>query len=142
MEVRVKKTNKDAIIPEYKTRGAACFDLHVVEEKEIQPGDTTLVGTGLSFAIPDGYEMQVRPRSGVSLKTDIHLKNSPGTIDSDYRGEVFLIVANRGVSPVKIEKFERIAQASIQPIMQVTFKEVEFLDETERGAGGFGSTGK
>lgn len=142
MKVKVKKTHPEAVIPQYETRGAACFDLASTEEHFIKPGCTVLVGTGLSFAIPEGYEMQIRPRSGVSLKTDLHLKNSPGTIDSDYRGEVFIIVANRGNKLINISKRQRIAQAAIVPILRAKLIEVDILDETERGAGGFGSTGK
>ena len=142
MKVKVQKRHEDAIIPQYKTKGAACFDLASIGEYLIEPGATALIGTGLAFAVPEGYEMQIRPRSGVSLETDLHLKNSPGTIDSDYRGEVFIIAANRGVEVIKVEKFQRIAQAGISPVYRVELEEVNQLDETERGAGGLGSTGK
>lgn len=105
------------------------------------PGETVLVGTGLSFEIPLGFELQVRPRSGMSLKTKLRVSNSPGTIDSDYRGEVKIIIDNIGHSPYTVEIGDRIAQGVIAQAFQTVFEEVTELTDTERGAGGFGSSG-
>lgn len=140
MNIRVKKLTKKAIIPEYQTTGASGFDLHSVEDVIIDRGCTTTVSTGLAFAIPEGYEMQIRPRSGLSLKTGLRVANSPGTIDSDYRGEVKIILHNASNRAEEIPIGMRIAQGVIVPIIKVNFKEGE-LDVTERGEGGFGSTG-
>lgn len=151
--VRVKKLYPDAIVPAYQTKGAAGMDLHVHRllcdwgSKRrpvflLDPMDRVLVGTGLSLAIPPGYEGQIRPRSGLALKQGITVLNSPGTIDSDYRGEVQVLLINLGKEPVEIKRGYRIAQLVIAPVVQATLREVEQLDETERGAGGFGSTGK
>ena len=143
MELKFKKLHPGAVIPAYQTKGSAGFDLHSIDNIAIPTGKTVLVHTGLSVAVPEGYELQIRPRSGVSLKTGLMIKNSPGTIDSDYRGEIGIIVYNTG------EKFghyvnynDRIAQGVMVPVVQATIVEVEELDDTERGVGGFGSTGK
>lgn len=149
MKVKIKKLHEDAVIPEYQSEGAAGFDLHALEDCFIFGGETKLVKTGLSFEIPVGYELQVRPRSGMSLKTKARVANSPGTVDSDFRGEVCVIIDNVGKGyydkpdiVVKIKKGDRIAQGVICPIVQATFDIVEDLDETERGSGAFGSTGE
>lgn len=140
--VSVKRVNSRAKIPAYKTCKAAGFDLASIEDDFLlRPGETKLVGTGLAFAVPTGFEMQIRPRSGLSLKTELSIKNAPGTIDSDYRGEVKIIVTNRGTAPIEITEGMRIAQGVIAPVLQAILLEVEELDETERGAGGFGHTG-
>lgn len=143
IRVRVKKLREDAVIPEYKTPGAAGFDLVAAEDVTINAGETVTVPTGLAFEIPEGYELQIRPRSGLSLKTPLRIANSPGTIDSDYRGEVKIIVTNTGQCDdyYNIYKGDRIAQGVIVPVMRAEFKEVDELSETSRGYGGFGSTG-
>lgn len=142
IKVNTLKLHEDAMIPEYKTPGASGVDLRTVKTIVIEPKDTVIVGTGLAFEIPEGYEMQIRPRSGLSAKTKLRVANSPGTIDSDYRGEVGIILDNTSnVLPITIEAGERIAQAVIQKVEQVIFEEVDQLSDTKRGKGGFGSTG-
>lgn len=142
LDVRIKVLNPDTIIPKYQTSEAAGFDLHSVEEKVIKAGKRDVVKTGLALALPKGYELQVRPRSGLALKNGITLPNSPGTIDSDYRWELMVIILNTGDEDFAIKKGDRIAQAVIKEILQADFAVVDELDSTERGAGGFGSTGK
>lgn len=150
MKVKIKKLHADTVVPKYATPGSAGFDLAAIEDVEIMPGSTKLVKTGLSVEVPLGYELQVRPRSGTSLKTPIRVANSPGTVDSDYRGEVCVIVHNSsqncpqygGGITVHIKKGERIAQGVVAPVIQAEFEEVDELSDTNRGAGGFGSTGK
>ena len=144
LRVKIKKLSQDSIIPSYQTPGSSGFDFHAIEDMEINPRQTVLVKTGLSMEIPEGYELQVRPRSGMSLKTKIRVANSPGTIDSDYRGEICIIMENIGMLaafPYQIKKGDRIAQGVICPVYQATFIEDE-LSDTERGEGGFGSTNK
>lgn len=140
--VKVKILNPDAIIPKYQTEEAAGFDLHSVEEKIIKAGERDVVKTGLAVALPKGYELQVRPRSGLALKNGITVLNTPGTVDSDYRGELMVILLNTSKDDFVIKKGERIAQAVIKEILQADFAVVDELDSTERGMGGFGSTGK
>lgn len=140
--VKVKILNPDAIIPKYQTEEAAGFDLHSVEEKTIKVGERDVVKTGLAVALPKGYELQVRPRSGLALKNGITVLNTPGTVDSDYRGELMVILLNTSKEDFAIKKGDRIAQAVIKEILQADFAVVDELDSTERGTGGFGSTGK
>ncbi|GAK06301.1 deoxyuridine 5'-triphosphate nucleotidohydrolase [Geomicrobium sp. JCM 19037] len=161
-DVRVKKLHEDAVIPTYGSNAAAGFDLYALEEVVIQPGETKLIKTGLAFEIPNGFEMQVRPRSGLSKKTKLRISNSPGTIDADYRGEVGILVDHIGASNEEmgvlstkgeaidskadqgsyvIAKHDRIAQGVLQQVPQAIFLEVESLNDTSRGSGGFGSTG-
>lgn len=137
--IQVKKLNDAAMIPKYQTNGSVGFDLSSVEEWIIAPKETKVVMTGLSFAIPAGFEMQVRPRSGMTVRTKlrVHL----GTIDSDYRGEIGIIVENVGDDYIRVSQGDRIAQGVISPIKRVEFVEVDQLDTTGRGVGGFGSTG-
>lgn len=141
MEVRIKKVHPDAVIPIYKTSGAAGADLYAIEDCIIRSGNTVIIKTGLSVVIPDGYCGLVQGRSGLSVKDHYHVKT--GTIDSDYRGEIGVIISNPCTShmPLHIAKGDRIAQILFMPIEQAHFIEVEELDETERGSGGFGSTG-
>lgn len=139
--IKVKKLHPDAVIPKYQTDGSAGFDLHAVEDVVIGTDGTELVRTGLAFEIPQGYEMQIRPRSGLSLKTKLRIANAPGTIDSDYRGEVGIVVDNTTVVPHLIRKGDRIAQGVIQAVSRAAFQEVDKLTDTQRGDGGFGSTG-
>lgn len=141
VRVKVKKIHPNAVIPQYKTSGSAGFDLYAIEDVEIQPGETKQIRTGLIFEIPEGYEIQIRPRSGMSLKTPLRISNAPGTIDSDYRGEVMIIAENTSIMPFSVEKGTRIAQGVLQKVPQAEFIEVERVSETERGEGGFGSTG-
>ena len=133
-------------LPAYETPGAAGMDLRaaVAEDAPIvlAPGARAAVPTGLSIALPEGYEAQVRPRSGLALRDGVIPLNTPGTIDSDYRGEVKVILANLGAAPVAIRRGDRIAQMVIAPVIQAAWDEVESLDQTARGAGGFGSTGR
>lgn len=133
-----------AIIPEYKTKGAAGADVCALlsEPVTLKPMERALVPTGLSFAIPEGYEIQVRPRSGLAIKNGITCLNTPGTIDSDYRGEVKVILINLGTEDFTIKNGDRIAQLIVSPVTLGQFVQVSELDKTERGEGGFGSTGK
>lgn len=128
-------------LPKYKTIGSVGMDLQSNEKIIIPYGGTELVSTGLFISIPIGYEAQVRPRSGLAIRNGITVLNSPGTIDSDYRGEIKIILHNTGENDFVIEPGDRIAQLVICPIQKVELEEVQELDETERGEGGFGSTG-
>ncbi|MFM7349476.1 MAG: dUTP diphosphatase [Erythrobacter sp.] len=128
-------------LPAYATGGAAGMDVVSAESVTIAPGARHAVATGLALAIPPGYEIQVRPRSGLALKHGISVPNTPGTIDSDYRGELKVILVNLGAEPFVIQRGDRIAQLVLAPVVQAAWDEVEELDVTERGAGGFGSTG-
>jgi dUTP pyrophosphatase len=131
----------DLPLPDYATDGAAGMDVVAAEALILAPGGRHAVATGFALAIPDGYEVQVRPRSGLALKHGITCLNTPGTIDSDYRGEVKVILANLGSEPFEIKRGDRIAQLVPAPVQRATLIEVQTLDETNRGAGGFGSTG-
>lgn len=128
-------------LPDYATAGSSGADLASAERCVIAPGQRRLVGTGVFLEIPQGYEVQIRPRSGLAMKHGITLLNAPGTIDSDYRGEVKIIVINHGSDPFSIEVGDRIAQMVLQPVYVMDFREENDLSETDRGAGGFGSTG-
>ncbi len=128
-------------LPAYATEGAAGMDVVAAEDLTLAPGARHAVATGFAMAIPPGYEVQVRPRSGLALKHGITCLNTPGTIDSDYRGEVKVILANLGSEPFPIARGDRIAQLVPAPVQRATLAEVVSLDETARGAGGFGSTG-
>ena len=129
-------------LPAYATEGAAGMDLLAAKDMTVPPGGRALVPTGLRIALPDGYEMQVRPRSGLALKHGITLPNSPGTVDEDYRGEVGVILLNTGAEPFVIARGDRIAQAVFAPVTRAEWEEVVVLPETQRGTGGFGSTGR
>ena len=144
-EIRVKKLNELAVIPAYQSDGAAGFDFHAVIEGEsiiLEPGQRALIPTGLSFAIPFGKELQIRPRSGLAYKHGVTVLNTPGTCDSDYRGEVKILLINHGQESFTIKHGERIAQGVVALVPPVKLVEVDELDETERGSGGFGHTGK
>lgn len=134
---------KDLALPAYATDQSAGLDLMAAIDapKTLKPGERALIPTGLAMALPDGYEAQIRPRSGLALKHGISLVNSPGTIDADYRGEVGVIIINHGTENFVIERGMRIAQMVIAPYTQAQFSEVLELPESQRGAGGFGSTG-
>lgn len=141
--VRRKEGCEDLPLPRYQSPGASGMDLHAAVDGEliIEPGQVKLVPTGLHIAVPPGYEAQVRPRSGLALKSRITVLNTPGTVDSDYRAEVGVILANFGDEPFAVKRGMRIAQMVICRTHQVEVVEVEELDETERHLGGFGSTG-
>ena len=141
--VRVKRLEHFAglELPAYASEGAAGMDILAAEDVSLKPGDRWPVATGLCVAIPPGYEIQVRPRSGLALKHGISVPNTPGTIDSDYRGELKVIVINHGAEPFAIARGDRIAQLVLAPVTQARWDEVDELEETARGAGGFGSTG-
>ena len=128
-------------LPAYATGGAAGMDVLSAEDVVLAPGARRAVATGFAVAIPDGYEMQVRPRSGLALKHGISLPNTPGTIDSDYRGELKVILVNLGAEDFAIARGDRIAQLVLAPVTLAAWLEVDDLDDTVRGAGGFGSTG-
>lgn len=130
-------------LPAYATAGAAGMDLlaAVTAPVTVAPGQRALIPTGLTIALPAGFELQVRPRSGLALRHGIVLPNSPGTIDEDYRGEVQVIVLNAGDAPFVVERGTRIAQAVVAPVVRARWEEVDSLDATSRGEGGFGSTG-
>jgi dUTP pyrophosphatase len=129
-------------LPSYASHGAAGLDVVAAETLILAPGARHAVATGFAVAIPDGFEVQVRPRSGLALKHGITCLNAPGTIDSDYRGEVKVILANLGSEPFEVVRGERIAQLVPAPVLKAAFVEEEALNETARGAGGFGSTGR
>lgn len=135
----------DLVLPAYESEGAAGMDLRAAlgdgEVITLEPGAKAMVPTGLAMALPVGHEAQIRPRSGLAAKHSVTVLNSPGTIDSDYRGEVKVILINHGSSPFKIERGERIAQMVIAPVTQGIWTQVDALSETDRGTGGFGSTG-
>lgn len=128
-------------LPEYATDGAAGLDVVAAEDVAFLPGARHAVATGLAVAIPPGFEIQVRPRSGLALKHGITVLNAPGTIDSDYRGEVKVILVNLGAEPFEIRRGDRIAQLVLAPVTQLSWLKVDELDDTARGSGGFGSTG-
>ncbi|MCH4142736.1 dUTP diphosphatase [Acetobacter peroxydans] len=133
----------DLPLPSYATSGAAGMDFLAAVEQPvvIEPGARVLVPTGLKMALPPGYELQVRPRSGLALKHGVVLPNAPGTIDEDYRGEIGIIVMNAGAEPFIVERGMRIAQGVVAPVVRAVWSECASLDETKRGEGGFGSTG-
>jgi dUTP pyrophosphatase len=141
--VRIKRLphGEGLALPAYATAGAAGMDVLAAEDVTLAPGGRHAVATGVSVAIPEGYEIQVRPRSGLALKHGISVPNTPGTIDSDYRGELKVILINHGDEAFAIARGDRIAQLVLAPVTQAQWQEVSELDQTERGAGGFGSTG-
>lgn len=141
VEVKIFRESPDIPLPVYATAQSAGADLNAREELTLAPGEIKSVGTGLHIQLPDGYEAQIRPRSGLALKKGISIPNAPGTVDSDYRGEVRVILVNLGAEPFEIRRGDRIAQMVIAPVTQALFRPVDFLDGTERGSGGFGSTG-
>ncbi len=132
----------DLPLPAYATAGAAGMDVVAAEDLTLAPGTRHAVATGFAIAVPPGYEVQVRPRSGLALKHGVTCLNTPGTIDSDYRGEVKVILANLGAEPFVVNRSDRIAQLVPAPVLRAVLAEVASLDETARGAGGFGSTGQ
>lgn len=141
MTLPFKRIHPDAVLPAYAHPSDAGMDLRSVDELVIPPGGRALVHTGLVMALPPLYEAQVRPRSGLALKHGVTVLNAPGTVDSGYRGEVGVILANFGDADFPVKKGDKIAQLVIAPVTQPVIAETEFVDETDRGAGGFGSTG-
>ena len=144
VKILIKKTNKEVITPKYKTDGSSGVDLSAFLDKEvvIKPNSSELIPTGLQVAIPEELEIQIRPRSGLAAKESIGVLNSPGTIDSDYRGELKIILFNHGNKDFIINNGDRIAQMVLVPILKMEFEEVDSLPDTVRGQAGFGSTGK
>ncbi len=145
LQVRIQRLPHAHGLPAYATPGSAGLDIAAAiagdEPMELAPGARALVPTGLRLAVPEGFEAQIRPRSGLALRHGLMLPNSPGTIDSDYRGELQIIVMNAGSEPVRIERGMKIAQLVLMPVPRVAWQECTELDATERGEGGFGSTG-
>ncbi len=144
VKILIKKLNSKVKLPRYKTDGSSGMDLMAFLDKPISilPQKSELIPTGLSIAIPDNTELQIRPRSGLAVKNNISVLNTPGTIDSDYRGELKVILYNHGNKEFIVNNEDRIAQMVLMPIIKANFEEVENLPETIRGEGGFGSTGK
>jgi dUTP pyrophosphatase len=143
MKIQVLEHGRGLELPAYQTPGSAGMDLRaaLAGSMVLEPGERSAVPTGLKISVPVGYEVQIRPRSGLAIKQGLTVLNSPGTIDSDYRGEVGVLLINLGRVPVQIERGMRIAQMVIAPVVQVALEESDSLDDTERGSGGFGSTG-
>jgi len=144
IKVLVKKLNSKVQLPKYKTSGSSGMDLMALIENpiKIKPQESVLIPTGITIAIPEDIEVQIRPRSGLAAKSNISVLNTPGTIDSDYRGEIKIILFNHGKDEFVVNNNDRIAQMVLMPILKAEFEEVNDLPETIRGSGGFGSTGK
>ena len=142
-EILIKRLSKDVTLPKYETKGSSGLDLAANTDKQIKilPGKSEIIPTGLAVAIPKNFEIQIRPRSGLAAKSQISVLNTPGTIDADYRGELKVILINLGDKVFIVEKGLRIAQMVLCPVVKATLKEVTELEDTERGSGGFGSTG-
>ena len=142
-KIQIKKLSSSVSFPKYKTSGSSGMDIaaHIKNNIIINPGEKALIATGFSIAIPKGYEVQIRPRSGLAIKKNITVLNTPGTIDADYRGEIKVILINLGKEKFIIENKDRIAQMVVCPVVQANLEEVKELSDTHRGSGGFGSTG-
>ena len=143
IEILIKKLSKNVTLPKYETEGSSGLDLaaNIDEQIKILPGKSEIIPTGLAVAIPKNFEIQIRPRSGLAAKNQISVLNTPGTIDADYRGEIKVILINLSAKVFVVEKGLRIAQMVVCPVIKATLKEVTKLEITERGSGGFGSTG-
>lgn len=141
MKLKFKKLKQNAILPIYAHYGDAGMDLFSIEISDLKPGERKLISTGLAVEVPYGYELQIRPRSGLALKKGISIVNAPGTIDSGYRGEIAVIMINHGQDNFEINEGDKIAQAILNKIENAEIEEVEELSETSRGESGFGSTG-
>ncbi|MCR5415104.1 MAG: dUTP diphosphatase [Kiritimatiellae bacterium] len=142
VKLSVKRIHPDAVLPAYAHPGDAGMDVRSVADIAIEPGSRALVPTGLVFVLPPGWEAQVRPRSGLALKHGVTVLNTPGTVDSGYRGEIGVILFNSSAETFRVSKGDRIAQIVVSPAVQAEICETDDLDATDRGAGGFGSTGK
>ena len=142
-KILIKRLSKEVPLPKYETSGSSGMDLaaNINANIDINPGKTAIIPTGLALSIPKGFEVQIRPRSGLAANQKLSVLNTPGTIDADYRGEIKVILINLGRESFKVEKGLRIAQMVVCPVIQAQLKEVDDLNETERGKGGFGSTG-
>ncbi len=142
-EILIKRLSKNISLPKYETDGSSGMDLaaNIENDIEIMPGKSSIIPTGLAVSIPKNFEIQIRPRSGLAAKNQISVLNTPGTIDSDYRGELKVILINLSEKIFKVENGLRIAQMVLCPVIKATLKEVDILKDTERGVGGFGSTG-
>ena len=143
IKILIKRLSEEVSLPKYETSGSSGMDLsaNINTNINIDPGKTAIIPTGLALSIPTGFEVQIRPRSGLAAKQKISVLNTPGTIDADYRGEIKVILINLGQDSFKIERGLRIAQMVVCPVVQAQLKEVNDLSETDRGKGGFGSTG-
>ena len=143
VKILIKRLSSKVTMPQYKTIGASGMDIAAFLDSEIliKPSEKKIIPTGIKLKIPKGYEVQIRPRSGLAANNDITVLNTPGTIDSDYRGEIKVILFNHGKNIFKVENGLRIAQMVLCPVIEAKLSEVEIIDETERGEGGFGSTG-
>ncbi|HLC74478.1 MAG TPA: dUTP diphosphatase [Candidatus Nanoarchaeia archaeon] len=141
--VHIKKLAKDLPLPSYQSDLAAAVDLYAAVQSEfiLNPGERAAVPTGIAIALPMAYEAQIRPRSGLAIKHGISMINTPGTIDADYRGEICVLLINHGKEPFVIRRGDRIAQMIVKPVPKIEFKELDELPPTQRGAGGYGSTG-
>ena len=144
IKVQIKKLDPDVEIPEYKTSGSSGVDLKafIKNKVTIKPFKSIIIPTGLSIAVPENCEVQIRPRSGLAANSSISILNTPGTIDSDYRGEIKVIIYNHGDKEFFVNNGDRIAQMILMPVFKFKFEEVDILSKTIRGSGGFGSTGK
>ena len=142
-EILIKRLSKNIPLPKYETSGSSGMDLAANLEKsvKIEPGKVSVIPTGISLSIPQNFEIQIRPRSGLAAKNQISVLNTPGTIDADYRGEIKVILINLGNRTFVVEKGARIAQMVLCPVVKANLKEVKTLEDTKRGSGGFGSTG-
>jgi dUTP pyrophosphatase len=143
LRIRISRVDSNALpLPSYATDGASGMDVHANIDVTLQPGESALVPTGFTIEVPFGFEIQVRPRSGLAAKYGIGILNAPGTIDSDYRGEVKVILTNFGKQPFEIHRGDRIAQLVVAPVVRAVWEEVAEVSRTSRGSGGFGHTGK
>ena len=142
-EILIKRLSKNIILPKYETSGSSGLDLsaNIKTSVKIEPGETTIIPTGISVSIPKNFEIQIRPRSGLAAKNQISVLNTPGTIDADYMGEIKVILINLSKETFVVENGARIAQMVVCPVIKAKLKEVDSLDNTSRGSGGFGSTG-
>ena len=142
-KILIKRLSKNIPLPKYETEGSSGMDLaaNIEQAIEIKPGKSVIIPTGLALSIPKNYEIQIRPRSGLASKNQVSVLNTPGTIDADYRGELKVILINLSDKIFKIEKGLRVAQMVLCPVVKAVLKEVDELEETKRGSGGFGSTG-
>ena len=142
-EVLIKRLSKNVELPKYETNGSSGMDLsaNIHTDIKIEPGKISIIPTGISLSIPKNFEIQIRPRSGLAAKSQVSVLNTPGTIDSDYRGEIKVILINLGSNTFTVKKGARIAQMVLCPVIKAKIKEVDSLDKTNRGSGGFGSTG-
>ena len=141
MKLKIKKLNSDAILPSYAHKGDAGMDLFSIKDYILKPGERVFIETGLAFEIEEGYEIQIRPRSGLALKYGLSIVNSPGTVDSGYRGPINIILINHGQETFTVNKGDKVAQAVLNKIEKAEIEEVSELSESQRGDGGFGSTG-